>query len=91
MKLKSQFYIFVDNSQARTFNSNIDAPMFFCFAHNKEEAVGKMILSDFSYKYKPITRIDTITWDNKESKEYIAPYEDPFIKNKKLIEEWNKS
>lgn len=49
--------IVVDNLKAGSHNINIDMPTFSCFAENKEEAVGKMMLSDFKYKYNHIIRI----------------------------------
>lgn len=55
--LNKGFEIIVDNSNARTFNINIDNPMFFCFAQNENEAIGKMKQSDFAYKHKPIKQI----------------------------------
>lgn len=51
------FTIIVDNSKANTGNINIDRPHFFCFALNKEEAIGKMMLSDFEHKHKTIVEI----------------------------------
>src|SRR5690242_6950058 len=51
------FEVIVDNSQAQSHNINIDYPTFFCFAKSKEEAVGKMMLSDFQHKNRPVTKI----------------------------------
>lgn len=51
------YNIFVDNSAARSFNVNIDSPMFFCFALTQKEAIEKMMQSDFYYKNYKITRI----------------------------------
>lgn len=53
------YNIEVDNSIARSFNTNIDYPTFFCFALSEAEAIGKMMLSDFPYKKSNITRIYT--------------------------------
>lgn len=55
--MNKMFEIIVDNSQAESHNINIDYPTFFCFAMNKEEAVGKMMLSDFTHKYRVIDKI----------------------------------
>lgn len=49
--------IYVDNSAARSFNTNIDSPSFFCFALTEMEAIEKMMQSDFAYKHNKITRI----------------------------------
>lgn len=57
MGTSRSFEIVVDNLKAGSHNINIDRPTFFCFAENKEEAVGKMVLSDFKYKYNHIIRI----------------------------------
>ena len=51
------YEVVVDNLKAGSHNINIDRPTFFCFAENQEEAVGKMMLSDFKYKYNHIVRI----------------------------------
>jgi len=51
------YNIFVDNSAARSFNVNIDSPMFFCFALTQKEAIEKMMQSNFSYKHLPIKSI----------------------------------
>jgi len=58
------FTISVDNSDARSFNINIDRPTYFCFAISEEEAIGKMIKSDFEHKYKPIMGISTNELEN---------------------------
>ena len=50
----------VDNSKVNSHNINIDYPCFFCFAINKAEAVGLMMLSDWKYKHLEISKI-TIT------------------------------
>ncbi len=55
--MRKAYTIRVDNSSAQSFNINIDTPSFFCYALSKEEAVGKMMLSDFAYKHKPIVKI----------------------------------
>lgn len=52
------YLIFVYNSIARSFNTNIDSPTLFCFALSQAEAVGIMMLSDFEFKHKPITKIN---------------------------------
>jgi len=49
--------ISVDNQKAKSHNINIDLPSFFAFALNKEEAIGKMMLSNFEYKHLPIYNI----------------------------------
>jgi len=54
------YTVFVDNSRSQSFNINIDRPSFFCFAISEAEAIGKMILSDFSYKHLSIVKIDTL-------------------------------
>jgi hypothetical protein len=54
------YTVFVDNSKSRSFNINIDRPSFFCFAISEAEAIGKMIQSNFNYKYLPIVKIDTL-------------------------------
>lgn len=51
------FMIFVDNSIARSFNSNIDSPYFFCWALTEKEAIEKMMQSDFAHKHRKITQI----------------------------------
>jgi hypothetical protein len=51
------FDIILDNSKALTHNVNIDYPRYFCFAHSKEEAIGKMMLSSFEYKHNEIANI----------------------------------
>ena len=51
------YNIIVDNSQAKSFNTNIDSPVFFCFAINEAEAVGQMMLSDWQHKYLKISKI----------------------------------
>ncbi len=53
------FTITVNNSMSQSHNINIDYPQYFTFALNKEEAIGKMMLSDFSYKHKAIHKIDS--------------------------------
>lgn len=55
--IASGYNIQVDNSSANSFNTNIDSPVFFCFAINEAEAVGQMILSDWEYKHLKITKI----------------------------------
>lgn len=57
MEPTKSYEIVVDNSKAQSHNINIDRPIFSCFAINQEEAVGKMILSDFEHKHKPIIKI----------------------------------
>lgn len=54
------YNVIVDNSRSQSFNTNIDRPQFFCFALSEAEAIGKMILSDFKYKYLPIIKIETL-------------------------------
>ena len=54
---KKAFSIYVDNSKAQSFNTNIDSPRFFCFAQSEEEAIQKMKASDFEHKNKPILNI----------------------------------
>lgn len=56
--MKKYYQIFVDNQYAHAHNINIDRPMFECFAINKHEAVGKMILSDWLYKSLPILNMN---------------------------------
>lgn len=51
------YHITVDNSIAMAHNINIDWPTFFCFAISEAEALGKMMLSDFSYKRNKIISI----------------------------------
>jgi hypothetical protein len=55
--MKQEFTISVDNTRANTHNININRPSFSVFAESKEEAVGKMILSDFPHKHKRILDI----------------------------------
>lgn len=45
------------NERDTSHNINLSMPIYFCFAQNKEEAIGKMMLSDFSYKHLPIYTI----------------------------------
>jgi hypothetical protein len=52
--LKPFFVVTVDNSSAKSHNINIDFPQFTVKASNEAEAIGKMLLSDFEYKNKPI-------------------------------------
>ena len=54
------YNVIVDNSSSQSFNINIDRPQFFCFALSEAEAIGKMILSDFSYKHLPIIKVETL-------------------------------
>jgi len=54
---KKQYTITVDNSAAQSHNINIDRPTYECMAVSMEEAVGKMMLSDFQYKHKEILSI----------------------------------
>lgn len=56
----SSYDIEVDNSKVNSHNINIDYPCFFCFAINKAEAIGLMMLSDWKYKHLEISKI-TIT------------------------------
>ena len=51
--------ITVDNRKAQSHNINIDLPSFFTFALNEQEAIGKMMQSDFNYKHLPIFKIHT--------------------------------
>ena len=51
--------ITVDNPKAKSHNVNIDFLSFFTFALNEQEAIGKMIQSDFSYRHLPIYKIYT--------------------------------
>lgn len=54
------YNIILDNSKSQSFNINIDRPQFFCFAISEAEAIGKMILSDFSYKHLPIIKVEIL-------------------------------
>ena len=54
---RTGYTIIVDNRIARSFNVNIDTPEYFTFAYSKAEAIGKMMLSDFSYKHRDIINI----------------------------------
>ncbi len=54
------YTITVDNSIARSFNVNIDSPSFFCFALSEPEAIGLMMQSNFEYKHRAITNINTL-------------------------------
>jgi hypothetical protein len=65
-----EYHLYFDNSVARSFNTNIDYPVFFCFAITKEEAIGKMFLSDFSHKSKPIYKIVEVGFDYAQKKEF---------------------
>ena len=58
--ISNGYNIQVDNSKVNSHNINIDYPCFFCFAINKAEAVGLMMLSDWKYKHLEISKI-TIT------------------------------
>lgn len=51
------YTITVDNSKAGAHNVNIDYPTFFAFALSEEEAIGKMMRSDFTHKAKEIISI----------------------------------
>ena len=51
------YTITVNNEKANSHNINIDCPTFFCFALSDAEAIGLMMLSDFSYKHLPIMKI----------------------------------
>lgn len=57
LSMQKTFVLTFDNSIANSHNINIDYPTYTCFALNKEEAIGKMMLSDFTYKNKAITNI----------------------------------
>ena len=60
---KRLYTITVDNSAAQSHNINIDRPTYGCLAVSMEEAVGKMMLSDFQYKRKEIVSIND--WESK--------------------------
>ncbi len=53
--MNNGYTIVVDNSIAKAHN--IDYPTYFTFAQNHFEAIGKMILSDFSHKNRIIHKI----------------------------------
>lgn len=55
--MKALYIVTVDNSAAQSHNINIDRPEFITVAESKEEAIGKMMLSDFSYKHKNIVNV----------------------------------
>ncbi|GIV43940.1 MAG: hypothetical protein KatS3mg035_1063 [Bacteroidia bacterium] len=55
--MNKAFTITLINERDTSHNINMSMPIYFCFAQNKEEAIGKMMLSDFSYKHLPIYTI----------------------------------
>lgn len=59
LKNRKGYTIYVDNSNARAFNINIDRPFFFCFAQSEDEAILKMKASDFEHKNKEIINISS--------------------------------
>ena len=59
LKNRKGYTIYVDNSNARSFNINIDRPFFFCFAQSEDEAIIKMKASGFEHKDKEIIKISS--------------------------------
>lgn len=59
LKNRKGYTIYVDNSNARAFNINIDRPFFLCFAQSEDEAILKMKASDFEHKDKEIINISS--------------------------------
>lgn len=55
--MNKSFTITLINERDTSHNINMSMPTYFCFAQNKEEAIGKMMLSDFSDKHLPIYTI----------------------------------
>jgi len=53
----SQWFCISVNSGALSHNINIDSPQYKCLAISEAEAVGKMMLSDFPHKNKPIIKV----------------------------------
>ena len=54
----SIFRIVVNNTHSKSHNINISKPTYYSEASNKYEAVGKMVLSEWSYKHLPIYKIE---------------------------------
>jgi hypothetical protein len=51
------YTITVDNAKAMAYNMSIDHPQYFCYAISEQEAIGKMMQSDFEHKHRAIERI----------------------------------